>query len=42
MEKKITVDEYFRMPETNRPQELVYGYLREPPGPTYGHQRTLE
>lgn len=38
MEKRLTLDEYFRMPETNRPQELIYGVLREPPPPTYGHQ----
>lgn len=41
MEKRLTLDEYFRMPETNRPQELVFGVLREPPTPTYGHQRTV-
>ena len=38
MEKRVTLDEYFKMPETNRPQELIYGVLREPPPPTYGHQ----
>ena len=38
MEKKITVDEYFRYPERNRPMELVYGYVREPPSPFYSHQ----
>jgi Uma2 family endonuclease len=38
MEKRLTLDEYFRMPETNRPQELTFGMLREPPAPTYGHQ----
>src|SRR5437762_12454414 len=38
MEKKITVDEYFRYPETNRPMELVYGYVREPPAPFGEHQ----
>jgi len=41
MGKQITTDEYFRMPETNRPAELVYGVVREPPAPTYGHQKTV-
>src|SRR5687768_1130151 len=41
MEKRVTLDEYFRMPETNRPQELVFGILREPPTPTYGHQQAV-
>lgn len=40
-EKKITVDEYFRYPETNRPMELVYGYVREPPAPFYSHQTVV-
>ena len=25
MAKRIDLDEYFRLPETNRPQELVFG-----------------
>jgi Uma2 family endonuclease len=29
------------MPETNRPEELIYGVVREPPAPTYGHQRKV-
>lgn len=41
MEKKITLDEYFRYPESNRPMELVYGYVREPPTPLYGHQAVV-
>jgi Uma2 family endonuclease len=41
MERKITIDEYFRLPETNRPMELVYGYVREPPAPFYDHQRLV-
>ncbi len=41
MEKRLTLDEYFRMPETNRPEELIYGVVREPPAPTYGHQRKV-
>ncbi len=41
MEKRITVAEYFRMPETNRPQELDYGIVREPPAPAFGHQAVV-
>ena len=41
MEKKITVDEYFKFPESNRPMELVYGYVREPAMPSFGHQAIL-
>jgi Uma2 family endonuclease len=41
MEKRMTIDEYFKMPETNRPEELIYGVVREPPAPTYGHQRKV-
>ena len=36
--EKLTVDEYFGQPETMRPMELVYGVVREPPSPLYGHQ----
>jgi len=35
---RIGVDEYFDLPETNRPQELRFGVLREPPAPGYHHQ----
>jgi Uma2 family endonuclease len=41
MANRISVDEYFRMPETTKPQELVYGLVREPPAPFYGHQRVV-
>ncbi len=41
MEKKKTVDEYFAFPESNRPMELVYGYVREPAMPTFGHESIL-
>ncbi len=34
----MTVDEYFDGPETVYPMELVYGVVREPPAPRYGHQ----
>ena len=36
--RRLTVDEYFTGPETLRPMELVYGVVREPPAPRYGHQ----
>ena len=36
--KKLSVDEYFSLPESVRPMELVYGVVREPPAPRYGHQ----
>jgi Uma2 family endonuclease len=35
---RVTTDEYFRLPETLVPQELVYGLLREAPAPSPGHQ----
>lgn len=38
MSGQMTVREYFRQPETMRPMELVYGVVREPPAPNYGHQ----
>lgn len=39
--KQLTVDQYFQMPETMRPMELVYGVVREPPAPRYGHQSVV-
>lgn len=41
MAKEISVDDYFRMPETLRPQELIYGVVREPPMPFDGHQSVV-
>jgi len=38
---KLTVDEYFLMPESVRPMELVWGRVREPPSPRYGHQSVV-
>ena len=35
---RMTVPEYLAGAETNRPQELAYGVLREPPTPTFEHQ----
>ncbi len=39
--KRLSVDEYFRGPETVRPMELVFGVVREPPAPKYGHQSVV-
>jgi Uma2 family endonuclease len=38
VERRFTVEEYLGLPETNRPQELAYGFLREPPSPFGPHQ----
>ncbi|MBI3047271.1 MAG: Uma2 family endonuclease [Acidobacteria bacterium] len=38
MHRRMTVAEYLSGEETNRPQELAYGVLREPPTPTFEHQ----
>lgn len=38
---RLTVDDYFGMPESMSPMELVYGNVREPPAPRYGHQNLL-
>jgi Uma2 family endonuclease len=34
----MTIDEYFRTPETMLPQELVWGMVRDAPAPAPGHQ----
>lgn len=34
----MTTDEYFVGPESNRPRELVFGVVREPPAPFPYHQ----
>ena len=41
MERRYSTDDYFSLPETNRPSELVYGFVREPPAPLYGHQKVV-
>jgi Uma2 family endonuclease len=38
MKYRMTLNEYLQTAETNRPQELAFGFLREPPAPTYHHQ----
>jgi Uma2 family endonuclease len=37
----IHTREYLQTPETLRPQELVYGYVREAASPTPAHQRVV-
>ena len=37
----MTASEYFTLPETNRPSELVYGVVSGPPAPAYGHQKVV-
>jgi Uma2 family endonuclease len=41
MSERLTVYDYFAGPEEMRPQELVYGIVREPPAPRYGHQTVV-
>jgi len=36
--ERLSVTEYFTRPESLDPMELVYGVVREPPAPRYGHQ----
>jgi Uma2 family endonuclease len=36
--RRMTLADYLNGEETNRPQELAYGVLREPPTPTFEHQ----
>lgn len=38
MSSRITLDTYLAGEETTRPQELAYGFLREPPAPGFHHQ----
>ena len=35
---RLTTDEYLRTAETKLPQELVYGFVRDAPAPSSGHQ----
>lgn len=39
--EKLRVNDYFGLAESMRPMELVYGVVREPPAPRYGHQNLL-
>lgn len=38
---QITIHEYFQLPETMQPMELLYGVVHEPPPPSYGHQAVV-
>ena len=38
---KLSVEAYFRLPESTRPMELLYGVVREPPAPFYPHQSVV-
>lgn len=38
MSQRMSLVAYLSAEETNRPQELVYGLLREPPAPGFHHQ----
>jgi Uma2 family endonuclease len=38
---RVTVYEYFQHPETTRRMELVWGVVREPPAPRWGHQAVV-
>ena len=38
MSRRMTLDAYLAGDETNRPQELAYGVLREPAAPSFQHQ----
>ena len=38
MSRRLSLAAYLATEETNRPQELAYGLLREPPAPGFNHQ----
>ena len=37
----MTVDDYLRTDETNKPRELRHGIVREPPAPYFSHQHVV-
>ena len=41
MSERLSVWEYLEGDETLRPTELVWGVLREPPAPKFGHQSVV-
>jgi Uma2 family endonuclease len=41
MLEKKTVESYLSEPESMRPSELVYGFVREPPAPNVRHQTVV-
>lgn len=40
-ERRLSTDEYLRTPETTKPQELVWGMVREAAAPTPRHQEAV-
>jgi Uma2 family endonuclease len=38
MSQRMSLEAYLSAAETNRPQELAYGLLQEPPAPGFDHQ----
>lgn len=41
MQPRMTLARYLRGAETMKPRELVYGMVRDPPAPKYGHQSVV-
>lgn len=41
VERRMTADEYFKLPETNRPMQLIDGELIMAPAPVPQHQRLV-
>ena len=41
MSERLTTDDYLLGPEDLRRRELVWGVVREPPAPRYGHQTVV-
>jgi Uma2 family endonuclease len=39
--QRLTVDQYLAAPETRQRYELVYGVVREPPAPSWSHQKIV-
>jgi Uma2 family endonuclease len=39
--ESISTVDYLKTPESNRPRELTYGTVREPPAPFFAHQRVV-
>ncbi len=37
----LSLDSYFELPESNRPMELLFGVVHEPPAPFYPHQAVV-
>ena len=37
----MTTKQYLATPETNRPRELAYGIVRDPPAPFFSHQQVV-